>query len=245
LFEGQFLEFDTCPLLDDGSGRRYYTPSLPDCELVPKVPVDALSDEELLLLAEALADTTDVVFDEESSPSGSSGSLTYFANMNLSKRWKLWSGRLSYSRQESDSLGVGTNTVADVVAGSLAWNPSPRWSANMRISFTRYSSATDSFRTVWVLKEATDEPLFGDSGFFPGTAMQTETVTALEVDSDAYVDNLSLGLNASYRLTKRATLHGNISYFDSSSGGGVGVGRDYERITVNLGVHYSFDPIPF
>ncbi len=60
-------------------------------------------------------------------PSGSDSSLTYFANLSLSKRWEQWSGTISYRRQQSDSSGLGSSTVADIVSGVLEWRPSPRW----------------------------------------------------------------------------------------------------------------------
>ena len=60
-------------------------------------------------------------------PSGSDSSLTYFANLSLSKRWEQWSGTISYRRQQSDSSGLGSSTVADILSGVLEWRPSPRW----------------------------------------------------------------------------------------------------------------------
>jgi len=229
VFEDKLLRADTCPTTDDGT--PYYA-FLTDCD-----PVDVdLTEEDQAILNSF---RTDLEF-EGSVPSGSSGSLTYFANVLLSKRWKYWSGTLSYNRQENDSLGVGTSTVADVVTGALEWKPSLRWSSNLRVAFTRYTSATDLSRAVVTVEP---EPAF-EGTILEGAARNT-AFTALEVDQDAFVDNLSLSLRVSYRLTKRATLSSSVSYWSRSTGGGVDVERDYERISVYLGVRYSFDPIPF
>jgi hypothetical protein len=177
-------------------------------------------------------------------PSGSNDSLTYFANVILSKRWEQWSGELSYRRQESGSSGLGSSTIADIVTGVLDWKPSPRWHSSLRIGLTRESSATEGVQSVVaVMPSAITFPPLVSGRTFSDVA-ESFALKAVEVDQDIDFLTLSLHLAVRYRLTKRTTLFGNALYRKQESDGDSGVGRDFDRFRAGFGVSYTFDPIP-
>jgi hypothetical protein len=173
-------------------------------------------------------------------PSGSSDSLTYFANMSLSKRWEQWSGTIAYRRQQSDSSGLGSSTVADILSGNLEWKPSPRWRTTFRAALTRQTQETEFVQTTIAVMPADLSPLLGSR--FRNVA-ESFALRAVEIDQDVEVWTLWLRLNVRYRLTERTTLYGNVMYWDQNGDGDSGFLRDYERLRVNLGVEYRFDPI--
>jgi len=177
-------------------------------------------------------------------PSGSAGALTYFANMSLSKRWEQWSGSLSYRRTQSDaSAELGSSTVADIVSGVLDWRPSLRWHSTLSINWTRQSSATDGVRGALAV-ESTDA-LVPDFGEAFGDVAQSIGRKFVTLDQENDITTLWLRLSVRYRLTKRTSLSSSLMYFDQSRGQDSGVGRDYDRLRVNFGVEYRFDPIRF
>ena len=173
-------------------------------------------------------------------PSGSNSSLTYFANLSLSKRWEQWSGSISYRRQQSDASDLGSSTVADILSGVLEWRPSPRWASSVNVGLTRQGQATEGVRTVIAVRSTDLSPIFGRA--FTDVA-ESVALRAVEVDQDVDIWTLWLNLNVRYRLTKRTTLFGNAIYWDERTGGGSEFGRGYERFFVNLGVEFQFDPI--
>jgi hypothetical protein len=171
-------------------------------------------------------------------PSGSDDALTFFANVTLSKRWEQWTGSISYRRQQSDSTGVGTSTVADIVTGVLDWKPSPRWNATLRVAYTIQSQANESVQSVIAVRPVDVTPV---SRTFFGAA-QSFALRAIEVDQDVDIDTLWVRLGVRYRVTERTTLYSNAIYWDQSSDVDSSW-RDYERFRVSVGVEYRFEPI--
>jgi hypothetical protein len=129
----------------------------------------------------------------------------------LSKRWEQWSGTLSYRRQQSDSSGVGTTTVADVVSGALEWRPSPKWTGGLRLAWTRQSSATEAVQTLVAVTPVT-LPLESTGRTFQDVAQATglKTVT---VDQDLHIDTWWVGLDARYRSPAGLSLRC-VTYWD-------------------------------
>jgi hypothetical protein len=182
---------------------------------------------------------------EGSIPSTSKNSLTYFANVTLSKRWEQWTGTLTYRRQQSDSSGLGSSTVADVLSGVLNWRPSPRWRFSLRASLTRQNQATEGVQTVVAVRPvdlSTSVPgLVGGFGPAFSDVVQSFALRAIKVDQKAEVVTLWLRFNVRYRITRRTTLVGDIIYWDQNTDSTFG--RDYDRFRVNLGVEYRWEPI--
>ena len=174
--------------------------------------------------------------------SASNQSTTYFANLSLSKRWQHWSGSLSYRRQQSDSTGLGSSAVADIVSGALNWTPSSRWRASLRAAVTRQSSASEGVRSVIAVRPA-DLTLDTPPGrTFTGVA-ESFALSAVKVDSEFEYWTFWLRLNARYSLTKRILLYGDVLYWNQTTRGDGGGGPDYDRYRVGIGIRYTFDPI--
>jgi hypothetical protein len=171
-------------------------------------------------------------------PSGSDDTITFFANITLSKRWEQWTGALSYRRQQSDSTGVGTSTVADIVTGVLDWKPSPRWNATLRVAYTIQSQANESVQSVVAVRPV--NVMVAGRTFFG--AAESYALRAIEVDQDIDIDTFWVRLGVRYRVTERTTLYSNAVYWDQSTDGG-SAWRDYERLRVSVGVEYRFEPI--
>jgi hypothetical protein len=77
-------------------------------------------------------------------PSPASGSLTFFADATLTKRWERWLAQLSYRRQEATTSGLfGASTVADVVSASLTWQAALRWDIAFNAAWVRREQATE------------------------------------------------------------------------------------------------------
>lgn len=180
-------------------------------------------------------------------PSSSNESFTYFANIRLSKNWEQWSGSIGYTRQQSDSSGLGSSAIADILSGILAWRPSPRWRASLNASLTRQTSATKGIATVPVV-ESTN--LFGNppEGYLVpiqfSDVAQSVAIRAVEVEQSIEYLTFWTQLDVRYRVTKRTTLVGRVSYWNQSRDGiATGVGTEYDRYRVSFGVRYTFDPI--
>ncbi len=173
-------------------------------------------------------------------PSGSNSSLTYFANMSLSKRWEQWSGTIAYRRENSSSSGYGSSTVADIVSGVLEWRPSPRWSSGLRVALTRQSLATEGVQTT-IAVMPTDLSAFLGPGFTD--VAESFALRAVEVDQNNDILTLWFGLDVRYRLTERTTLYSTAYYIDQKPGGDSDFGLDYDRFRIGFGVEYRFDPI--
>lgn len=184
---------------------------------------------------------TDVAF-EGPVPSGSNTSVTYFANMTLSKRWEQWSGSISYRRQQSDSSDLGSSTVADVLGGVLEWRPSPRWASGLRLSLVRQAQATQGVQSVLAVRSVDLSERFGLGPAFADVA-ESVALRAVEVDQDIDIWTVWASLDVRYRVTERTTIFGNAIYWKEWSGAGASFGRDYDRFRFHLGVEYRFDPI--
>jgi hypothetical protein len=173
-------------------------------------------------------------------PSGDDSSLTYFANLSLSKRWEQWQGTISYRRQQSDSSGLGSSTVADILSGVVDWRPSPRWHSSLRVALTRQSQETEGVQTTIAVIPTNLSPVLG-SGFT--NVAESFALRAVEIDQTLDIWTLWLRLNVRYRLTERTTLFGIAMYWDQNTNGDTDFFREYERFRVNLGIEYRFDPI--
>jgi hypothetical protein len=173
-------------------------------------------------------------------PSGSNSSLTYFANLALSKRWERWSGTVSYRRQQSDSSDLGSSNVADVLSGALQWKPSPRWVSSLRLSLVRQAQATQAVRSAIAVRSTDLSPIFGPA--FTDVA-ESVALRAVEVDQDIDTWTFWASLSVRYRVSERTTVFGNAIYWDEWTGAGSQFGTDYNRFRFHLGVEYQFDPI--
>jgi hypothetical protein len=180
-------------------------------------------------------------------PSSSNETLTYFANIRLSKSWERWSGSIAYSRQQSDSSGLGSAAVADILSGVLDWKPAPRWRYALNASLTRQTSATEGVATVMVVESANlnanPPPGFFFDPVFSDVA-ESVAVRLIEVENDLEYLTFSVRLDVRYQATRKIELGGSITYWNQQRDGvATRVDRDYDRYRITFGVRYVFDPI--
>jgi hypothetical protein len=202
-------------------------------------------------------------------PSSGGGQLTYFANAVLTKRWERWSAQLSYQRQEAPSSGLGASTVADVLSGSLSWQPGPRWNVAFTATWVRREQITELL-TARVQVSGTDvllpcpgvqdpfgiegcyfaEPTPGGFNFIrvPGRPQtvrgvaQTVGIRTFTVRQDLETQDIFLRLNASYRLLRNLRLIGSVTY-SRSTGAEAFFPGSTDRFRASVGIQYFFDPI--
>lgn len=223
----------SCPRLDDGTA--YLDAS---CE-----PLLSRTGRVVFSPANELVE---IPFDTRNAQA--SGRLTFFADVNVSKRWETWSAQLSYRRQEDDAGGVGFSALADIVSGQVIWRPSPRWRFLLAGSWIRQTQSTESFAPVIAVRSGTLEAITIDgmrrriANPLPGIA-EAFAVRGLQVDDEFERTQITIRFAATYRLTKRVSLTGNVFYLDSDADRDSGVTRQISRFRVALGVSYRFEPI--
>jgi len=237
----------TFPVLNDAGDRKLVRASscptedgtlilTAECDLIDVNLSSVLFTQEVLSIWNPTRDLHLV----GSAPSSSNESLTYFANIRLNKSWERWSGSLAYVRQQSNSSGLGSSAVADILSGFLDWKPSPRWHSSLKASLTRQTSATKGIGTV-VVVESTDVNIFGAQ--FTDVA-ESVGIRAVEVEQDIEYLTFWTRLDVRYRVTKRTTVFGSVSYWHQERDGIVtNTLGNYDRYRVDFGVRYTFDPI--
>jgi hypothetical protein len=182
---------------------------------------------------------------------GSQNTVTYFANIVLSKQWETVTGSLGYSRSAGASGVFNSSTTTDAVSGTLTWNASPLWSTSLSLIWTDQS--TTQTTTV-------GSPLLVVGGFsnymqtgftFPTGATQpvvVKSVVVQQANSTLNVYQFIIGLHSEYKITKRLKVFGNVFFLNQTSAqqGGQAFNLsslDYNATRIDLGFHYEFDPI--
>jgi|GEM_PF-4299934 len=181
---------------------------------------------------------------------GSQTSLTYFANILMTKRWETVTATLGYSRSAGSSGVFSSSTEADTINGGLVWQASPVWTTSLNVFWTDQSSSSNNTTGFQEIVQP-----FPYSGFTlnPVTPINTHTpqaagIIAVQQRGTINVYQWVVGLHSDYRLTKRLSLFGNFFYLNQSSSqqGGQGLNLsnlDYNATRIDLGFHYEFDPI--
>lgn len=222
-----FRDINTCPTLPDGTPFYAYT-----CQ-----PFGFSFDG-----------TTGIPFLEKygktiyfAGPRASSGAnqLTYFANASVSKVWQNWTFTLSYRRQANQSSGVGTSSIADIVYGSIHWNPTVRWSLYLNAAWIRRSQQGSSSLTVYGLAANPD-----GAAPYPNAA-EVDSLRSLQISNGAEFDTTNLNGYAGYRLTKRITLFGFGSWNRTVQSRSFLQTTRTNIFTFWTGIRYEFEPIHF
>jgi len=198
--------------------------------------------------AQQVASTTTVPIVGQ--PSSSSNSLTYFANILMSKRWETVTGTLGYSRSAGSSGVFTTSTEVDAVTGTLSWEATPLWTTDLSLVWSDQSSTSNN---SFGLREAVVGFPYAGVSLVTGLPVSTQTpkVTSVVVQqqrSTINVYQVIIGLHSQYRLTKRLSVFSNVFFLNqnSSAQGGQGLNLsnlNYNATRIDLGFHYEFDPI--
>lgn len=190
--------------------------------------------------------STDLPFTAQGA-SDSSGRLTYFADVSLSKRWERWTLVLSYRRQDDTSGSLGTSTISDTLNATLVWRPSPRWNLRLGGAWIRREQSVEAVQPVILLRPTSGFQLIPVQGGFapvPAGTGEAVGVGTIEADNDFEQTNIVISGNVSYRLTRRVRLFARAYYTDVSRDGLPGIG-DFDRFTAGVGINYEFEPIRF
>lgn len=130
-------------------------------------------------------------------------SLTYFANIDLTKKWRDVTLTLSYGRDASSTSEL-SGVVLDTLSAYVVWTPSPKWSVALQSSYQRReqpNSSVEAERLVEPVTVGGVSDVAAASGFRLATRERT-----LEID-DYYA-----GLFVNYSLTRSTRLYLQLSY---------------------------------
>jgi hypothetical protein len=171
--------------------------------------------------------------------------VTYFADVSLRKNWEQWTARLSYRRQD-DSSGAGFSSIADIVSGSLSWEPSPRWLFSFSAAWIRQEQAGESFLPVVQVSPGAADGIVLLGIPLSATATRIAEATAIreiEFDNEFEQTQITLSFRTRYRLTRRVSIVSRLVFVDRDENRNLGRGIDYSRFRGAIGVFYEFDPI--
>jgi hypothetical protein len=183
------------------------------------------------------------------------GNLTIFGNVSLSYRREPFAWTLGYTRRASNTSGLGTSTNLDVARATATWSPARRWLLNLRAAWQRQTSASEIPNVAALVADAgatvflnangavVDDP--ADAEFEVRNVALIDRVRTVDLIDDA-VDTTSytFDLRASHNLTRQLRLQGVASYWYQTSGGETGSDTQRQSLRFELGVTWSFDPIP-
>lgn len=207
----------TCPLLPDGS---LFLNASCDTVSIPLSPAQAALVEQSRGDVPVTGQSADV-----------NGSLTYFAAVNLWKRWETVDSSFGYRRTNGTTSGTGSSTINDSVFGTVQWRPDRLWSFIVTARWDRQKSASDVVVPVQVLG-ITEELLPVVTG-----------VRNVEIQDAVDVKTTSVFLTAERRLTKRLFTFSRASWIGQNSRRENAETNSYDDFRVGIGLRYELDPI--
>jgi hypothetical protein len=170
---------------------------------------------------------------------GSQTSITYFANIQMLKRWETVTGSIGFSRSAGTSGVFSTSTVSNTVNGTLTWTASPVWTTSLNVYWVDQSSTENHF---------TSQRLIIEPG--PTTPPVTEAAGILLTPQSGTINVYQwiIGLHSDYKVTKRLSVFGNFYFLNQSSSQqglqGFNLSSlNYDATRIDVGLHYEFDPI--
>jgi hypothetical protein len=263
----RFVDVTTCPTDDQGTPL-----ASTDCETIkegsligsnPGAPVPVILSEDEITDFATRTVTLPLLGEV---PDVSQASLTYFADVRLTKRWERWTASLTYRRQEaSSSSSLGSSTVADEFNASLRWTPRPRWQVTFSGTFIRREQESDFLANQ--LELAGGSVVLGcPSGLTviptnpafclgPGGVRTQQRPLALSnVATNSGVRLVSsnrtlredfwiASARVSYQFTRNFLANANFVYRTNERTGDILVGPSSDRYLVSVGFEYRFDPI--
>src|SRR5271157_131229 len=180
---------------------------------------------------------------------GSHTSVTYFANILMTKRWETVTANLGYSRSAGTSGVFSSSTEVDTVSGNLIWTASPVWTTSLSVIWSDQSSSSNNTVSRQGIILPFQYTATGPLAIPPSA--QTPQIVGVLVQQQKSTINIYqwiIGLHSDYKITKRLSVFGNFFYLNQSSGQQGGQGLNLSNLNLNstridLGFHYEFDPI--
>jgi len=241
------LDPSSCPV--DRAGRHVFNPLDPGkCGPQSGTALVGLPN---LQTGRFFLPETQVGFDEGTTTSQVSTSLTYYGRISLDKQWEtVWAG-IEYDRSASTASGLGASTNLDALSGYVRWTPTQAWSLQWSVGAYRQTSASkvqqvefvvepsDRANSVFVLEPGASIPSLKD-----GIA-QTVGLTSRLVNSGLEFITYTAGFNASRRVSKHLTLLGSVNWWQQETKGDFKVpgGATRQDVRIQLGFTWTFEPI--
>jgi hypothetical protein len=186
-------------------------------------------------------------------------SITYFADVSLTKEWETVTGTLSYGRSAGTSSGIGASTTTDSVRGTAIWRPTRNWTVQTIALFDRQESIGRTTVTgIQVLDAATafvtlpstqvDADLLLQAFLTQpnlATAARSIGVVRTDIKSKLVTNRFLVSLYADRKLGRNLSIFGRTSYTyqKNTRSGFFDSVTDYHSYRFELGVRYEFDPI--
>lgn len=185
-------------------------------------------------------------------PKQSATSLTWFADISLTKTWEKWSGSLSFRRTDATSFSsLGSATVANIFTVRATYRATERWSTTAVLTYLLREQENDVVGNRVVVSAA---DLAGcanilgtvicgpGGGVFRGAA---EAVAFAAVSQNRQLDQNQylFSLRSAWRWTERVTLSGQLSYRLLQENRVGFETPDRDRYRAALSINYDFDPI--
>jgi hypothetical protein len=169
-------------------------------------------------------------------PKSGGMSLTYFANVAMTKRWTWFDARVNYVRSASNTSGFAQSLITDSVTLTGNWNPSPLWALAVSGIFMRQQSDSEQ---AFLLTQVEPVPIFG--GLLTGA--EAKGLRQFTQKSGLEVMNYGLSTQLNRKITRRTYVYGRASYEKQTTKRDIVGSFNTDRYILTIGFRYEFDPI--
>ncbi|MCC6643018.1 MAG: hypothetical protein IT386_17795 [Deltaproteobacteria bacterium] len=177
-------------------------------------------------------------------PKAAGSSLTYFANLSVTKRWRWFDFTAAYVRNATNTSGFNQSLVTDTLSLTSYWDPSPRWRLTVSGIVQRRQSDSDQvFLLTPVSAFAVPLAFNPEIGVFSFTGARAQGLQAFTAKSGLKVMNYGITAELDRKLTRSSYVFGRASW-DKQTTDRTEIGRtDLDRYIVTIGFRYEFEPI--
>ena len=169
-------------------------------------------------------------------PKSGGMSITYFANISMTKRWTWFDASVNFVRSASNTSGFAQSLITDSLTFTGDWNPSPLWELTVTGIFTRQQSDSN---VSFVLTQVEPVPIFG--GLLTGA--EAQGLRTFTQKSGLQVLNYGLSTQLNRKITRRTYVYGRASYEKQTTKRDIVGSFNTDRYIVTIGFRYEFDPI--
>jgi long-subunit fatty acid transport protein len=166
-------------------------------------------------------------------------SLDVFVNVQLIKNWSpQLSSQVAYQRTQGTASGLGGAVIRDTVTGSVNWSFRDRWKLSTSAAWTNRESVGDVNEFFLLAEENLTLGL-------PNIASYTGTqLVATSGNQRVETALWSVSTRLSHRLYRKTHVFAQGTYTDQTSKGGtLGAGSDFDDWLAIVGVRHEFEPI--
>lgn len=177
-------------------------------------------------------------------PKETGSSVTYFANLSLTKRWRWFDFVGAYVRNASNTSGFNQSLVTDTLTLTTLWDPSPRWHLEVAGLVQRRQSSSDQVFLLTPVDPLTIPIAFNpDVGLFSFTGAQAQGLRAFSVKSGLKVMNYGITARLDRKVTRGGYVFGRASWDRQTTSRKGFPSVDTNRYLVTIGFRYEFEPI--